>query len=106
MILPRHECVTTCRLNEEAVVKTELKDVLFSVRKLGESDASYFESKFTTEELAQVQIVRDLEKRKGILPWYPLTRFMLARIVYNVSTSLASEINYITIFVCAKLQDD
>lgn len=72
-------------MNEVGVVKTTLKDILFSIRKLCECDMAYFTSKLSRKDLDAVNEVRKKEKEKTKEElWYPLTRYFLAKLLFQV----------------------
>lgn len=66
------------------MVKTDLKDQLYSVRRVAECNTKYFKKRFTTEELQEIEKIRTGEEKKGNALWYPLTRYMLARVLFEV----------------------
>lgn len=76
-----------CRLNEVGVVKTSLKDILFCLRKLCECDMTYFYSKLSKIDVDRVNEQRQKDKALNPNkeePWYPLSRFLLAKMIFQV----------------------
>lgn len=71
-------------MNEDAIVKTDLKDYLFLAKTICACNESHLVSSFTQSEKESLERARLKESKFGRRPWYPLTRMLLARIVYAV----------------------
>lgn len=72
-------------MNEEAIVKTNLKDYLFHTSTLCACDESQFTKAFTDAEKKSIAKARAQEASSGKRVWYPLTQQILGRLVYGVN---------------------
>lgn len=76
-----------CRLNEHAIIITNLRDYLYHASTLCACDAQLFVEGFTEQEKQGVEKARIKEGSGDIRVWYPLTQTLLARMVFSVSLS-------------------
>ncbi|MCO5577491.1 hypothetical protein L7F22_031322 [Adiantum nelumboides] len=70
-------------MNEEAIVKTNLKDYLFHTSTVCSLDPSQFTESFTEEDRRSMDNARARETQTGKRVWYPLTQAILGPIVYG-----------------------
>ncbi|MCO5553710.1 hypothetical protein L7F22_007236 [Adiantum nelumboides] len=70
-------------MNEEAIVKTNLKDYLFHTSRVCSLDPSQFTESFTEEDRRSMDNARARETQTGKRVWYPLTQAILGPIVYG-----------------------
>lgn len=84
-------------MNKVGIVKIVLGDHLFSVRRLSECSMEYFKQKFTESELDEVERIRTIELKRGNSMLYPLTRYMLAHVLF--------EVGHLSIVLCAFVID-
>ncbi|MCO5566770.1 hypothetical protein L7F22_020450 [Adiantum nelumboides] len=70
-------------MNEEAIVKTNLKDYLFHTSTVCSLDPSQFTESFTEEDRRSMDNARARETQIGKRVWYPLTQAILGPIVYG-----------------------
>ncbi|MCO5572083.1 hypothetical protein L7F22_025834 [Adiantum nelumboides] len=70
-------------MNEEAIVKTTLKDYLFHTSTVCSLDPSQFTESFTEEDRRSMDNARARETQTGKRVWYPLTQAILGPIVYG-----------------------
>lgn len=73
-----------CRMNEEAIIKTNLKDYLYHTSTICSLDASQFIDNFTEAEKKSIEKARAREMQTGKRVWYPLTQAILGPMVYGV----------------------
>ncbi|MCO5572195.1 hypothetical protein L7F22_025946 [Adiantum nelumboides] len=78
-------------MNEEAIVKTNLKDYLFHTSTVCSLDPSQFTESFTEEDRRSMDNARARETQTGKRVWYPLTQAILGPIVYGISPDLTKD---------------
>lgn len=72
-------------MNEEAIVKTNLKDYLYHTSTLCACDEAQFTEEFDENERKSIAKTRAQEASSGKRVWYPLTQPILGRLVYGVN---------------------
>ncbi|MCO5587611.1 hypothetical protein L7F22_041560 [Adiantum nelumboides] len=70
-------------MNEEAIVKTNLKDYLYHTSTLCACDDAQFIGEFDETEKMSITRARAQEASSGKRVWYPLTQPILGRLVYG-----------------------
>ncbi|KAI5066029.1 hypothetical protein GOP47_0018653 [Adiantum capillus-veneris] len=75
-------------MNEEAIVKTNLKDYLFHTSTLCACDEKQFSQDFDEAEKRSIVRTRAQEASSGKRTWYPLTQPILDRLVYGVKINV------------------
>lgn len=75
-----------CRMNEEAIIKTNLKDYLYHTSTICSLDGSQIIENFTEVERVSMEKARTQEAQSGKRVWYPLTQSILGPMVYGVCT--------------------
>ena len=74
-------------MNEEAIVKTNLKDYLYHTSTLCAFDKAQFIEEFDESEKMSITRARAQEASSGKRVWYPLYQLILGCLVYGVYIS-------------------
>lgn len=75
-------------LNTHALVATSLRDELVNTYNICTSNSGDYLKELNDKDVTLIMQIRK-KQTKGEEPWFPLTRKYLAKLVYNVSSSLS-----------------